>query len=89
MQKELNITDEQKTKLKDALTKVREDHKDDLAKLRDAAPEERQKLMKAYTDDVTKALGGILDEKQTKRLKQINWQTQGIAPSSARTCRRS
>jgi len=79
VQKELNITDEQKTKLKDALTKVRDDHKDDAAKIRDreTAREERQKLMKAINDDVNKAVSGILDAKQTKRLKQINLQVQG------------
>lgn len=79
VQKELNITDDQKTKLREALGKVREDHKDDLAKLRDrdTAREERQKLMKTLNDDMNKALSSTLDEKQMKRLHQIGLQTQG------------
>lgn len=77
VQKELNLTEEQKTKLKDALDKVRENHKDDLEKFRDLSMEERQKLMRTLNEENTKAVSGILDNKQMKRLKQITWQTQG------------
>jgi Spy/CpxP family protein refolding chaperone len=79
VQKEIKVTDEQKDKLKDTMTKVREDHKDDMEKLRDrdTAPEERQKLMKSFNDDTDKALGKVLDDKQMKRLRQISLQNQG------------
>jgi Spy/CpxP family protein refolding chaperone len=77
VQKELNVTDEQKTKLTEALDKVRENHKDDLEKFRDLSMEERQKLMRTINEENTKAVRGILDDKQMKRLKQITWQTQG------------
>ncbi len=73
VQKELSLSDEQKTKVRDALTKVREDNKDIIGKGRDMSREERQKLMKAFDD----AIGGVLDAKQMKRFKQIQLQTQG------------
>src|SRR5262249_2525051 len=73
VQKELNITDDQKTKLKEALEKVRDDNKDIIAKGRDMTAEDRAKLAKASND----AIGKVLDEKQTKRFKEIQLQTQG------------
>jgi hypothetical protein len=77
VQKELKVTDEQKDKLKEAATKVREDHKDDFAKFRDLSDEEKQKLMKAVSEETDKALGKVLDDKQMKRLRQIGLQQQG------------
>jgi hypothetical protein len=79
VQKEIKVTDEQKDKLKDAMTKVREDHKDDFAKFRDLSQEEKQKLMKTFSDESDKALGKVLDDKQMKRLRQIGLQQQGAA----------
>jgi Spy/CpxP family protein refolding chaperone len=73
VQKELNITDAQKTKLKEALDKVREDNKDIIAKGRDMTAEDRAKLAKAGNDAIAK----VLDEKQAKRFKEIQLQTQG------------
>jgi Spy/CpxP family protein refolding chaperone len=77
VQKEIKVTDEQRDKLKDAMTKVREDHKDDFAKFRDLSDEEKQKLMKTFNDETDKALGKVLDDKQMKRLRQIGLQQQG------------
>jgi Spy/CpxP family protein refolding chaperone len=72
VQKELNLTDDQKTKLKEAMEKVREDNKDIIAKGRDMTREDREKLAKASNE----AIGKVLDEKQTKRFKQIQLQSQ-------------
>jgi Spy/CpxP family protein refolding chaperone len=77
VQKELKLTDDQVTKAKEALEKVRDNHKDDLAKLRDLSAEERQKLLRTVGEETQKAVAGILDDKQMKRLKQIQWQTNG------------
>src|SRR5215472_6741883 len=77
VQKELKLTDEQKTKLREALEKVRDNHKDDLAKLRDLSNEERQKLLRTVAEESQKAIAGVLDEKQMKRFKQIGWQASG------------
>src|SRR5437588_8634861 len=60
VQKELAMTEDQVTKVKDAVAKVREKHKDDLAKLRDLPREERAtkgaEIMKAVNADTEKAL---------------------------------
>jgi hypothetical protein len=77
VQKELKVTDEQKDKLKEASTKVREEHKDDFAKFRDLSDEEKQKLMKTVGEETEKALGKVLDAKQMNRLRQIGLQQQG------------
>jgi Spy/CpxP family protein refolding chaperone len=77
VQKELKLTDEQKTKLREALEKVRDNHRDDLAKLRDLSNEERQKLLRTVGEESQKAIAGVLDEKQMKRFKQIGWQANG------------
>lgn len=77
VQKELKITDDQKTKLKEALEKVRDSHKDDFEKIREMSPEDRQKFMRKVGAETQKAIAGILDAKQVKRLKQIEWQVGG------------
>jgi Spy/CpxP family protein refolding chaperone len=74
VQKELKLTDEQKTKLREAMEKVREDNKDILAKgFQDMTREDREKLAK----DTNAAISKVLDEKQMKRFKQIGWQVGG------------
>jgi Spy/CpxP family protein refolding chaperone len=75
VQKELNITDEQKTKLKEAMEKVRDANKDIIDKGREMTREDREKLAKASNE----AIGKVLDEKQVKRFKEIQLQTQGAA----------
>jgi hypothetical protein len=78
VQKELKLSEEQISKLKDALNKVMDKYKDDFAKLARMSPEEQQKMMRALIDDSHKAMAGILDAKQMKRLKQIEWQIAGV-----------
>jgi Spy/CpxP family protein refolding chaperone len=77
VQKELKLSDDQVGKLKDALGKVRDNHKDDFAKIREMSNEDRQKLMKTVGEESHKAIAGVLDAKQMKRFKQIQWQVGG------------
>jgi len=77
VQKELKLTDDQVGKLKDSLGKVRDSHKDDFAKIREMSDEDRQKLMQKVGDESQKAIAGVLDAKQMKRFKQIQWQLGG------------
>ena len=91
VQQEVKISDDQAKKITDALTKLREDLKDDYAKLggrgrrggggdggNSATPEERTAARKKTGEAETKAVNAILDEKQQKRLQQIHVQQQGL-----------
>jgi hypothetical protein len=78
VQKDLGLDKDKVAKATEALQKVREDNRDELGKLRDASPEERAEIMKKFNDAQTKALAGVLDEKQMKRLHQIQLQQQGV-----------
>jgi len=84
VQKELNLTEEQTTKIKDAVKQVRDKHKDELEKLRGLSREERReqreqnaKLFQAISEETNKALAGVLKPEQETRLKQITLQTSG------------
>lgn len=77
VQKELKLTEDQGTKLKDALAKVRDNNKDDFAKFKDASDEEKQQMMRKFGAANDKAIAGVLDEKQMKRFKQLRLQRQG------------
>src|SRR5262245_7424931 len=57
VQEELKLDKEQVEKITSALTKMREDHKDDFAKLLDQniKQEERAEIMKKVTEATTKA----------------------------------
>jgi hypothetical protein len=81
VQEELKMDKDQVDKVTAALTKVREDHKDDLAKLRDqnTSREDRAAVMKTVNEANQKALAGILKPAQEKRLKQIQHQLAGLA----------
>lgn len=79
IQKELKLSDEQINKLKDAMSKVMDKYKDDFLKLAQMAPEEQQKKMRAVSEDSNKAVSGVLDAKQWKRYKQIQWQILRVA----------
>ena len=90
VQDELKVNEDQQKKLKEALDKVREDLKDDYAKLRggrgggggggnNASQEERAAARKKTGEAEAKAVNGILDEKQQKRLQQIHVQQEGLA----------
>jgi hypothetical protein len=78
--KELKLSNEQSGKLKDSLTKVTAKYKDAFAKFQKAppSPQEAEKVGKAFNDDSQKAIAGILDAKQLKRFKQIQWQLAGV-----------
>jgi hypothetical protein len=78
VQKELKLNEEQISKLKDALNKVMEKHRDDFTKLQQLSPDEQQKKMMAINEDYNKAVVGVLDAKQWKRYKQIQWQSDPI-----------
>jgi Spy/CpxP family protein refolding chaperone len=80
VQEELKLDKGQVEKITSAITKVREDHKDDFDKLRDRniKPEERTDIMKKVTEATTKATAGILKSEQQKRFEQITLQTRGL-----------
>jgi hypothetical protein len=87
VQKELKLEPEQVDKIKDAVAKIREKHADDRQKLQDLQGEERrteaQKLNQTINKETTAAVSGILKPEQTKRLKQIQLQTQGTQAFSS------
>jgi hypothetical protein len=81
VQKELKLDESQIEKIKAAVTKVTDAHKDDFAKLRDLPQEERrtkgQEIGKTITEEVMKAATDVLKPEQIARLKQIELQTAG------------
>jgi hypothetical protein len=82
VQKELKIDKAEADKLKEAVTKVQDQHKDAIAKLRDLPQNERrtkgEELNKTVNEETLKAVSGILSADQTKRLKQIELQQAGV-----------
>ncbi len=78
VQKELKLSEDQLSKLRDALNKMMEKHRDDFAKFQQLSPEEQQKKMMAINEEHNKAVAGVLDAKQWKRYKQIQWQLDPI-----------
>jgi hypothetical protein len=81
VQKELKIDKEQGDKVKEAVQKVQEKHRDDFAKLRDLGDDERrqkgQELAKTVNDETLAALADVLKPEQVKRLRQIEMQQAG------------
>jgi len=73
VQKELEIVDDQKTKLADLAAQQQTAMQD----LRNLSQEERQAKMPKIQEDSLKKLGEILLPKQLERLKQIQLQVQG------------
>lgn len=78
VQKELKLTPAQLGKLRVALVKMRQDHREDFAKLREASLVQRMQIMRVIGEDARKAIGGVLNDKQMKRFKQILWQQGGF-----------
>ena len=79
VQKELNITDDQKSDAQKASDKVREKYKDEMDKARqDMDMQKTAELFKAQNEDQNKAIAGILKPEQFKRFKQIEVQVGGI-----------
>jgi Spy/CpxP family protein refolding chaperone len=73
VQEELKLSDEQVKKVKELSDKQRESFQG----LRDLSQEERRTKMQESAKATQKAVGEILNEKQQKRLKQIELQQQG------------
>ena len=83
VQKELKIDAAEAEKLKAAVQKVQDLHKDDLAKIRDITDqtERRQKgqeVGRTISNETLKEVSSILSPDQLKRLKQIQLQQAGI-----------
>jgi Spy/CpxP family protein refolding chaperone len=81
VQKELNLTDEQKDKIKDAAQPVNEKRQSLMQGLQDLSREERQAKFAEINKELTAAnkeamakLKGVLQPKQEKRLHQIETQ---------------
>jgi len=81
VQKELKLDSDQVNKVKEAVEKVAQGHREDFAKLRDLGPEERrakgQEIMQSASADSLKAVSDILNKDQMARLKQIELQRAG------------
>jgi hypothetical protein len=81
VQKELKLDQDQTDKVKAAVQKIQDSHKDDFAKLRDLQGEEqrtkREELTKAVTSEVLTAVGDILKPEQIARVKQVELQQAG------------
>jgi len=78
VQKDLGLDSAAVTKVEEALTKVNQDLRDQRPG-QDATPEERAAFQQKMTEATDKALAGALNEKQIKRLHQIQHQQQGVA----------
>jgi hypothetical protein len=79
VQKELEVVDDQKTKLTELSTAQQTARQD----LRNLSQEERQTKMQSMNDDLLKKLGDILLPKQLERLKQIQLQVGGPSTLSS------
>jgi Spy/CpxP family protein refolding chaperone len=81
VQKELKLEKEQADKVKAAVDKVQADHRDDFAKLRDLPADEqrtkRNELTRTVSAETLRAIEGLLNADQLKRLKQIELQQAG------------
>ena len=79
VQKELKLTDEQKTKVDELRTKSREK----MQEIFQGDEGERQTKMQALNEENRKAVAAILSPEQGKRLKEIAYQQRGPAASFA------
>jgi hypothetical protein len=77
VQQELKLTNDQIAKLKDTVGKVLEGNKGELAKMRTAGHDERAKLMSTISEQTNKAVVGVLNPDQIKRLREIDLQERG------------
>jgi DNA polymerase III gamma/tau subunit len=92
VQEELKITDDQKKKVEDASKKFNDMRQEKMKEAgitvqnRREKREEMDKINKALSPEADKALASalsVLDEKQTKRFKQIRLQQQGLRAFSS------
>lgn len=80
VQKELNLTEEQVTKLEESLAPPR-NQGGQRRSFQDMTAEEREKAMEEFaarTAEQEKKIAEVLDEKQVARLKQIRLQASGV-----------
>ena len=82
--KELNLTAEQKTKIKTINDTAQAATRDAMESMQDLEPQERQqkmpeiqKTMRSVRDQQNKSLKGVLEDNQAKRLKEIFVQLRG------------
>jgi hypothetical protein len=80
VQKDLDLSKDQIKKADEALTKSMEDNRENFQKLFDpnVSQEDKDAIRKKMTEANEKMVKDILEEKQQKRLKQIERQQQGI-----------
>ena len=80
LQDELKMDKDQADKVTEAITKVREDLRDETAKLRDrnTSDADRAEIGKKVSDAYAKALADVLKPEQLKRLRQIENQQAGV-----------
>lgn len=77
VQSELKLTDEQKTKVTDALAKLQEQRQGQ--SFQGLSPEERQKMMADRRAAEDKQLADVLNADQMKRYHQLALQQQGVS----------
>jgi hypothetical protein len=80
VKKDLKMSEEQAGKLREALGKVMNKYKGDLEKFEKNPPSQKdgEKTMRAFHEDSDKAIASVLDAKQLKRFRQIEWQLNGV-----------
>jgi len=82
VQKELKLSEDQVSKIKQVNTQLFEKHKDDFSKLQDLSQEERgekrREIGKTMSTERKKELAGVLKPEQEKRLKEIWIQQRGL-----------
>lgn len=85
VQDELKLTDEQKTKLKDAADGIGAKMRARMEKFREMSEEERREALRnmaeegrKMAEEGKKVVEGILQPEQMKRLKQIGWQQANV-----------
>jgi len=88
LQKELKISDEQKTKLKEAMEPINKKRMELVPRGQggqqqtDEQRKERTEKMAKLTDETKAAVGTVLNAEQAKRLGQIDYQMMGMAAYS-------
>ncbi len=88
LQKELKISDEQKTKLKEAMEPINKKRTEMFARGQggqqqtDEQRKERTEKMAKLTEETKAAIGTVLNAEQTKRIGQIDYQIMGMAAYS-------
>jgi hypothetical protein len=82
VQSELKLTDEQRTVFRDKMAKILETHRQAMAKLRGASADEqdaqKEAIWRAEREAADKVIGEVLSAAQLKRLKQIQYQEEGL-----------